>query len=75
MYYGPELMPFIPTDLLSTAAGLAHVERLGDGVWVTLPGWSTVAHEVPVSILEPHRAALRKINAALRKMPTPPWVK
>ncbi|WP_216324618.1 hypothetical protein [Deinococcus aestuarii] len=73
MYYGPELLPFIPPELLSPSAGLGHVERLGGGVWVTLPGWSTVSFKVPDSLYEPHRAALRKINAVLRQRPTPPW--
>lgn len=70
MYYGPELLPFIPPILLTSEGGLGHVERLRGGYWATLPGWSTVSREVPEALLSPHHAALAAINAKLREMPS-----
>ncbi|WP_407538813.1 hypothetical protein Q0M94_11585 [Deinococcus radiomollis] len=36
IFLGPELVRLIPEDLLDPSAGFSHIERLGEGVWLTI---------------------------------------
>lgn len=59
-FLGPELTRRLPAALLTVEAGLAYVARLGEGVWITLPGDDRSRDE---AVEERHRQAVERLNA------------
>ncbi len=73
-FLGPELTRLIPDHLLEPSSGFSHVERVGEGVWITFEGkgfsLGREGTEEEEATFERHRAACQRLTDFLHTLPT-----
>jgi len=72
-FLGPELTRLIPRQLIDTSNGFSHVERVGEGVWITFKGeGSRLGREGNAQeeeIFERHHTACQRLTDFLQTLP------
>ena len=72
-FLGPELTRLIPDHLLEPSNGFSHIERVGEGLWITFRGkgfsLGREGTEEEEAAFESHRAACQRLTDLLHTLP------